>query len=111
MIAPIGAVSGSATAGSGSADYVAHLAELRRQLAALQHKLAMSNGRGSVGASIVTHEVLAQQIGGVQTQIATLHLQTAHPTAISTERNGHPHADPSALTYDELVGSHIDSQV
>lgn len=135
MIAAIGALSGGSTVGSESADYVARLAELRRQLAAIQRKLAEAAKGGAGELNMVTQQWLAQQATALQAQIAVLQLPhvnlphvpfaappvaapaapasqslTSHTGGSHVEHVAPAHQSPDALTYDPYVGGLVDRE-
>ncbi|MBK6307214.1 MAG: hypothetical protein IPF47_16420 [Gemmatimonadetes bacterium] len=74
MIAAIGALSGGPAVGSETVDYVARIAELRRQLAAIQRKLAEAAKGGASELNTITQQSLAQQVVALQAHIAVLQL-------------------------------------
>ena len=77
MIAAIGALSGGPAVGSETVDYVARIAELRRQLAAIQRKLAEAAKGGASELNTITQQSLAQQVVALQAHIAVLQLRGA----------------------------------
>ncbi|MBP9105464.1 MAG: hypothetical protein KBF56_01760 [Gemmatimonadaceae bacterium] len=105
MIAAIGALSGGTTVGSESVDYVARIAELRRQLAAIQRRLAQAANGGTSELSVVTQQSLAQQVVALQAHIAVLQLPHVPVTALPAVSPASPPAASAGAPRDAAQGS------
>ncbi|MEP7384159.1 MAG: hypothetical protein ABI910_20960 [Gemmatimonadota bacterium] len=128
MIAPIGATSSTEKSGSGLTDYVAQIAEMRRQLAAIQRRRAAAGKRAAADdASVLIELGLSPPAVALRAQLALLQLPTgdvnaasqAPPSAATSSplssatadlRTAVMHHDSTSITYDELVGGNIDSR-
>ena len=134
MIAAIGSVSNSSATGADTADYVARLAELRRQLAAIQRRLAENAKGGASELSSLTEQQLTQQVAALQAQITMLQLPYVHIAPPITVHTAAPqqaaqqptssqqlaHAShlaheassqsPDSLTYDPTLGALVDRE-
>lgn len=131
MIAAIGAITSSSATTADTADYVARLAELRRQLAAIQRRLAESAKGGASELTMLTQQQLTQQVAALQAQIAMLQLPYVHiapPITVNTTQppaqGPHGVAPPLAtqgpheerhppresLTYDPTLGGVVDRE-
>lgn len=130
MIAAIGSISNSSASNADTADYVARLAELRRQLAAIQRRLT-ENAKGSATElSMLTQQQLTQQVAALQAQIAMLQLPYVHipaPITVHTTQGSPPEQhiapahvaegphdgrspQPNSLTYDPTLGALVDRE-
>ena len=134
MIAAIGALSGGPAVGSETVDYVARIAELRRQLAAIERKLAEAAKGGASELNTITQQSLAQQVVALQAHIAVLQLphvsvpalpallpasppSSSQGAAHSTARGPSPgaaagavHRDAPQPPSDPLVWGHVDRE-
>ncbi len=132
MIAAIGSISSSSASNADAADYVARLAELRRQLAAIQRRLT-ENAKGSATElSMLTQQQLTQQVAALQAQIAMLQLPYVHiappitvntaqapkqgqqaaaaPPLASAGQHEDRHQQPDSITYDPTLGGVVDRE-
>lgn len=131
MIAAIGSITNSSASTADTADYVARLAELRRQIAAIQRRLAENAKGGASELNMLTQQQLTQQVAVLQAQIAMLQLPYIHiapPITINTAQapkqgtqaaapqvaTAGPHEDrhqqPDSITYDPTLGGVVDRE-
>ena len=136
MIAAIGSISNSSASTADSAEYVARLAELRRQIAAIQRRLAENATGGASELNMLTQQQLTQQqltqqVAVLQAQIAMLQLPYVHiapPITVNTAQQSKQtqqvavpqlatqgqhedrHQQPDSLTYDPTLGGVVDRE-
>ncbi|MFN8669292.1 MAG: hypothetical protein U0164_19055 [Gemmatimonadaceae bacterium] len=131
MIAAIGSISNSSASTADSAEYVARLAELRRQIAAIQRRLAENAKGGASELNMLTQQQLTQQVAVLQAQIAMLQLPYVHiapPITVNTAQQSKQtqqvavpqlatqgqhedrHQQPDSLTYDPTLGGVVDRE-
>lgn len=131
MIAAIGSITNSSASTADTADYVARLAELRRQIAAIQRKLAENAKGGASELNMLTQQQLTQQVAVLQAQIAMLQLpyvhiappitvntaqapkhgqQVAAPPLTTAGQHEERHQQPDSITYDPTLGGVVDRE-
>jgi len=131
MIAAIGSITNSSASTADTADYVARLAELRRQIAAIQRKLAENAKGGASELNMLTQQQLTQQVAVLQAQIAMLQLPYVHiapPITVNTAQapkqgqqvvapplatagqHEERHQQPDSITYDPTLGGVVDRE-